>query len=481
MQTTFKPMLLICLVFTFPFSSHDAVAGPDFDVLKRSVVRIVTVTRTDRGTLKGSGTGFAINDNGAIVTNVHVIAGASRITAIPAESDAEYELELIASEPELDLAVVRVRGINPPPIPLSLAPLKTGQQVWAYGYPGRADRGGRFVRKPTPDKGVFSDRYRGAWSTQNLWIIQHSAPTNPGNSGGPLLDDCGRAIGVNTQASLVVVESPSEGGLTRVPDAPGIYWSSHVEELVKLLRNHGIPFRPAATSPCLPNAGAGDSRKSEEAMQKADAATSKADQAGMKADRAEQKAGQAEDRAQLAGVRADEAMRQAEESQRRLLMGGTLLGAMTLAALLIGLKKPRQQIIHVAEQLSRPIRRRAHDGAVEGPPERQRPGHGLVLAGFNGQGNRVRIALTPEKFEGQRLGLSLGRHPDLVDEVIHDDNVSRRHVRIRAAHNGFRIEDLNSSNGTFLNRRRLAPFRPERLDYGATVALGGVELMVSKS
>ena len=103
-----------------------------------------------------------------------------------------------------------------------------------------------------------------------------------------------------------------------------------------------------------------------------------------------------------------------------------------------------------------------------------------MLAGFDGNGNRVHIALSPEKFEGQRLGLSLGRHPDLVDEVIHDEQVSRRHLRITVQDDQFYIEDLNSSNRTFLNGHRLSPFRPVPLDYGTTVALGGLEVMVSK-
>ena len=64
------------------------------------------------------------------------------------------------------------------------------------------------------------------------------------------MDDCGRIIGVNTQASLVVITSPSSG-VTRVPHAAGIYWSSHIEELAKLLRNNAISFR-SEDDPCLP-------------------------------------------------------------------------------------------------------------------------------------------------------------------------------------------------------------------------------------
>ena len=103
-----------------------------------------------------------------------------------------------------------------------------------------------------------------------------------------------------------------------------------------------------------------------------------------------------------------------------------------------------------------------------------------MLAGFDGNGNPIRIALPPNRFAGQRLGLSLGRHPELVDEIIQDQNVSRRHVRIAAQAGQFYIEDLNSRNRTFLNHRKLSPFKPTLLDYGALVKLGSLEFMVSK-
>ena len=108
------------------------------------------------------------------------------------------------------------------------------------------------------------------------------------------------------------------------------------------------------------------------------------------------------------------------------------------------------------------------------------PTRGLVLTGFDGRGNAIHISLSPDRFAGQRLGLSLGRHPELVDEVIDDESVSRRHLRISFRGDQFYIEDLNSSNGTYLDRHRLSPFQPARLDHGATVALGGLEVRISQ-
>ena len=83
-------------------------------------------------------------------------------------------------------------------------------------------------------------------------------------------------------------------------------------------------------------------------------------------------------------------------------------------------------------------------------------------------------------FIDKRLGVALGRHPELVDTVIDDDRVSKRHVRISTQDGRFYVEDLNSMNGTFLDNRRLSPFSLARLEYGASIRLGSLELMASK-
>ena len=139
--------------------------------------------------------------------------------------------------------------------------------------------------------------------------------------------------------------------------------------------------------------------------------------------------------------------------------------------LVTALKNPRQLV----QQMRRRVTKKEGIGAIAKGPK-----HGLVLAGFNSRGDRVRIELSPARFASQRLGISLGRHPDLVDEIVADAGVSRRHLRIAAEGDQFYVEDLNSSNGTFLNEQHLSPFKPARLDYGTKVALGDLVLVSSK-
>ena len=151
-----------------------------------------------------------------------------------------------------------------------------------------------------------------------------------------------------------------------------------------------------------------------------------------------------------------------------VLLGRSLFSRRKLVA---ALKNPRQLV----QQMSRRVTKKEAVKAIT-----QGPKHGLVLAGFDGRGNRISIELSPARFASQRLGISLGRHPDLVDEIVADASVSRRHLRIAAEGDQFYVEDLNSSNGTFLNEQRLSPFKPARLDYGAKVALGDLVLTASK-
>ena len=167
-----------------PLVPGQTVAAPDFDALEQSVVRIVT--QTDQGV--GVGTGFAVNDQGHIATNVHVIAGAHSIKAIPTNSNELYDVEVIAASREFDLAIAYIPDLSLPPIALSLAPPIKGQKVWAIGYPGgptgtdrptirrcRTASSGEFfgVRGTRRNSGLFSTMRRPTRATAAVpcWLL----------------------------------------------------------------------------------------------------------------------------------------------------------------------------------------------------------------------------------------------------------------------------------------------------------------------
>jgi Trypsin-like serine proteases, typically periplasmic, contain C-terminal PDZ domain len=145
---------------------------------------------------QGTGSGFIWDDAGHVVTNFHVIDGASRATVKLADG-RDYQAALVGASPAHDIAVLRI-GVGfkrPPPVPIGTsADLRVGQKVFAIGNPFGLDW--------TLTNGIVSalDRSlpgeRGGPAIEHL--IQTDAAINPGNSGGPLLDSSGRLIGINT-------------------------------------------------------------------------------------------------------------------------------------------------------------------------------------------------------------------------------------------------------------------------------------------
>jgi S1-C subfamily serine protease len=144
---------------------------------------------------RGAGSGFIWDDKGHVVTNHHVLEGASSATVRLADGRA-YSASLVGTSPEHDLAVLRIGvGVNrPAPIPIGESDgLSVGQTVVAIGNPFGLDW--------TLTTGVVSALDRTLPRRDGAPIeglVQTDAAINPGNSGGPLLDSAGRLIGVNT-------------------------------------------------------------------------------------------------------------------------------------------------------------------------------------------------------------------------------------------------------------------------------------------
>jgi 2-alkenal reductase len=157
---------------------------------------------------QGAGSGFVWDTLGHVVTNHHVVAGASRVFVQLDAGDA-IEARVVGTAPEYDLAVVRLERVPAQlrPIPLgSSRDLRIGQSVYAIGNP--------FGLQRTLTQGIVSALDRElptAGYREVAGVIQTDAAINPGNSGGPLLDSAGRLIGVNTAIRSPVGTSTGVG------------------------------------------------------------------------------------------------------------------------------------------------------------------------------------------------------------------------------------------------------------------------------
>jgi S1-C subfamily serine protease len=151
-----------------------------------------------------TGSGFLIDDQGHVLTNAHVVEGASRVEVQFSEDGESQEAEVVGSDPSSDLALLKVddtQGATPLPLGDS-SRAEVGDAVVAIGNPFGLDR--------TVTSGIVSALQRQIQAPNGFSIsdvIQTDAAINPGNSGGPLLDGRGRVIGVNAQ-----IKSESGGG-----------------------------------------------------------------------------------------------------------------------------------------------------------------------------------------------------------------------------------------------------------------------------
>lgn len=243
-----NPMRLIALLIA---ACAALVAAPlaadpaDIQAASRSVVRVVLVAEEDGETFYvGHGSGFAVAPD-KIITNAHLVAplredASIRIGIIPSEGTTTYGGRLVAISTRNDLAMIQMERGRLPSLALLQTPLDDGASVMAIGYPAAVDRAqGLDAREtvapmaPVKTPGTIS----GGRTTRDFDTILHTAALAKGNSGGPLVDLCGRVVGVNSFGSL------SDGN-----DAEYGFAVSN-RELLGFLRSAKVDYQ-LADSPC---------------------------------------------------------------------------------------------------------------------------------------------------------------------------------------------------------------------------------------
>ena len=145
---------------------------------------------------QATGSGFVIDEDGHVMTNAHVVEGASKVE-VKFSDDRTVDAKLLGIDSSTDVALLKVGTEGKRPRPLALgdsSKVEVGDAVVAIGNPFGLDR--------TVTTGIVSALQRKLEAPNGFTIdnvIQTDAAINPGNSGGPLLDSLGRVIGINSQ------------------------------------------------------------------------------------------------------------------------------------------------------------------------------------------------------------------------------------------------------------------------------------------
>ncbi len=242
--------------------------------------------------------------------------------------------------------------------------------------------------------------------------------------GGPLFDDCGRVVGVNTASAAEGIQ--------------GVSLASRITEAIPHLESKGVRLQKVNDA-CSPASDGGISELDPEARQEADAAR--------------------------------------QEASKASFISLIILGISVLSlAIVLVLPKPRQKVAKVIEHVSQylpslPLPRSAKNHTSKHTA--------LVLAGFDTFEKKLRILIPQLGTSKAQGGYVLGRHPALVDHVVEDTNTSHRHARITVEDGECRIEDLNSTNGTQVNGHELTTFVPTPIAPGDVICFGAIQLQAS--
>jgi serine protease Do len=170
----------------------------------------------DEAPVHALGSGFIVSPNGVILTNAHVVHGASHVT-VTLSDHREFKAKVLGEDKATDVAVVKIDAKDLPTVHMtSSTKLQVGDYVLAIGNP--------YGLEETATAGIVSAKGRSLPNDQSVPFIQTDVAVNPGNSGGPLFDGYGNVIGINSQIYS------NTGGFQGVSFAIPIEVATHVQD-----------------------------------------------------------------------------------------------------------------------------------------------------------------------------------------------------------------------------------------------------------
>lgn len=246
---------VVSIIVTKDLSKHYNLTGPDiflFEDFFRSPFKFKfpfpqkeNSQRENKQQVVGGGTGFVISKDGLILTNKHVVIDEEADYTVVMNNGQKHEAEVLARDPILDIAVVKIKDTPPKDTPLT--PLNRGElPVVELGDSNKIEIGQTVIAignalgeyRNTVTQGIISGIDRNIVASSQMGsellegVIQTDAAINPGNSGGPLLNLSGQVIGINTAINR-------EGQLLgfAIPINP-------VKKIIDSVKKHGRIVRP---------------------------------------------------------------------------------------------------------------------------------------------------------------------------------------------------------------------------------------------
>ncbi|ALM83797.1 DegQ family serine endoprotease [Bordetella sp. N] len=141
--------------------------------------------------IRGEGSGFIISPDGVILTNAHVVKDAKEVV-VKLTDRREFHAKVLGADPQTDVAVIKIEAKNLPVVQVGdVGALSVGDWVLAIGSP--------YGLENTATAGIVSAKGRSLPDDTSVPFIQTDVAVNPGNSGGPLFNDRGQVVGINSQ------------------------------------------------------------------------------------------------------------------------------------------------------------------------------------------------------------------------------------------------------------------------------------------
>lgn len=174
------------------------------DELAARTAPIVVTIEASRGWTGMSGSGIVLTPDGTVLTNHHVVSGATDITAVSAATGLIYDVEVAGYDSARDIAVLQLGSASGLPVaPVANGLPSAGTPVTAFG---NADGGGVVVASPgaivAVDRSVMVRDSTEGSRKRLTGMLQTDTPIRPGDSGGPLVDHYGAVVGVNTAGAI---------------------------------------------------------------------------------------------------------------------------------------------------------------------------------------------------------------------------------------------------------------------------------------